>query len=266
VQPAPPAATAEQTVAAPAGQEPPDSPEPPEWLPRGVAGGPATEVRLKVELLVMLFLTAVPGLVLGLRGFTDPQSVDTDVPVLDLVAALFIALGPAAVATYMLWRDGRLGAAGFGRRSLKWIAGYGALGAVCAVIALLSAAVLLSMVLAIVGVEPPQRDVDDVALSVGSVVAGILISLVAGVGEEIVYRAYAISRLEELGWMRAAVWAPWAVFTVQHVYQGPAAILIIGGVAATFVWLYRWQRSVWPVMVAHAAYDMFVFFVLILAA
>jgi len=37
-------------------------------------------------------------------------------------------------------------------------------------------------------------------------------------------------------------------------------------VAATFVWLYRWQPSVWPVMVAHAAYDIFVFFVLILAA
>ena len=107
---------------------------------------------------------------------------------------------------------------------------------------------MLTTLLAAFGVEPAERDGEGVAFSVGSVVAGVLIALVAGVGEEIVYRAYAISRLEELGWVRAAIWAPWAVFTVQHVYQGPIAILVIGAVAATFVWLYRWQRSVWPVI------------------
>ena len=70
------------------------------------------------------------------------------------------------------------------------------------------------------------------------------------------FRAYAITRMEEAGYGRAAVWAPWAVFTVLHLYQGPVALLVIGAVAGIFVWLYRWKRSIWPVMVAHALYDL----------
>ena len=227
----------------------------------GGAPGPPTERRLKVELAVVFFLSAVPGLVLGLRGFTDPESIDTDIAVLDLVAAMFAALGPAAMATYLLWRDGRLSAAGFDKRPWPWIAGYGALGAVCAVIALISAAIVLYTLLSAFGVEVDE-DAERLTLTVGSIVAGIVIALVAGLGEEIVYRAYAISRMEELGWVRAAVWVPWAIFTAQHLYQGPEAVLVIGAVGATFVWLFRWQRSLWPVVVAHVLYDLFVLFVL----
>jgi membrane protease YdiL (CAAX protease family) len=228
-------------------------------LPIGDGGGvPPTALRLKVELLVMLFATAVPGLVLGLRGFTDPERIDTDIAVLDLIAAFFAALGPAAVAVYLLWRDGRLSVAGFDRRPVREVAGYGLLGGVCAVLALWSGAVVLTVLYAIVGADPAEPGSSDVTLTVGTVVAAILIAVAAGVGEEIVYRAYSITRLEELGWVRTAIWAPWAVFTVQHLYQGPEAIVLIGAVAGTFVWLYRWQRSVWPVIVAHVLYDLFV--------
>jgi membrane protease YdiL (CAAX protease family) len=226
-----------------------------------VATGPPAELRLKVELGVVFFLSAVPGLVLGLRGFTDPESVDTDIAVLDLIAAILAALGPAAVAVYLLWRDGRLSAAGFDRRPARWIAGYSALGFVCAVIALLCVALVAFTVLTAVGAAPDEES-EDLTITIGSVLAGIAIALVAGVGEEIVYRAYAITRFEELGWARAAIWVPWAVFTIQHLYQGPLAVLFVGTVAGTFVWLYRWQRSVWPVVVAHVLYDLFVLFVL----
>jgi membrane protease YdiL (CAAX protease family) len=220
--------------------------------------GPPAELRLKVELAVMLFATAGPGLVFGLRGLTDPERIDTDVSVIELAATLVAALGPAAIATYLLWRDRRLSAAGFDRRPLRWVAGYGALGGVCAVLALWSAAIVLAFLYAAAGNDPLEADPTDARYTVGSIVAGLLLAIVAGVGEEIVYRAYAISRLEELGWARTAIYAPWAVFTVQHLYQGPEAILIIGAVGGTFVWLYRWQRSVWPVIVAHALYDAFV--------
>jgi membrane protease YdiL (CAAX protease family) len=225
------------------------------------ASAPPTELRLKIELAVVFFLSAVPGLVLGLRGFTDPESVDTDIAVLDLIAAILAALGPAAVAVYLLWRDGRLSVAGFDRRPARFIAGYGAVGFVCAVIALLCVAIVAFTVLTAVGAEPDEES-ERLTITIGSVLAGIAIALVAGVGEEIVYRAYAITRFEELGWPRAAVWVPWAVFTVQHLYQGPMAVLAVGAVAGVFVWLYRWQRSVWPVVVAHVLYDLFVLFVL----
>ena len=242
--------------------EPPRSPAVEPAVVEPVAGtGPPAELRLKVELAVVFFLSAVPGLVLGLRGFTDPESIDTDIAVLELLAAILAALGPAAVAVYLLWRDGRLSAAGFDQRPLRWIAGYGALGFVCAVIALMCVALVAVTVLTAVGAEP-DGETERLTITLGSVLAGIAIALVAGVGEEIVYRAYAITRFEELGWVRAAVWVPWAVFTVQHLYQGPIAVLAVGAVAGTFVWLFRWQRSVWPVVVAHVLYDLFVLFVL----
>ena len=68
------------------------------------------------------------------------------------------------------------------------------------------------------------------------------------------------------GFVRAAVYVPWAVFTLEHLYQGPIALLVIGTVGGVFVWLYRWQRSVWPVIVAHAGYDAVVILVTLAAA
>ncbi len=35
----------------------------------------------------------------------------------------------------------------------------------------------------------------------------------------------------------------------------------MGAVAAPLVWLYWWKRSVWPLMIAHACYDMFIFLI-----
>jgi membrane protease YdiL (CAAX protease family) len=210
---------------------------------------------LRVELLAMAFLAAVPSFVISLGGITDPESIDLEVGALELVASVLAALGPAAIASYLLWRDGQLQRA-FGRRGAGFIAGYGALGAVCCFIAVIAIAVVVNTIILSFGGELEEAtDAEAVDLSAGVLVAILLIALAAGVGEEIVFRAYAISRMEEAGFGRAAIWVPWGVFTVIHLYQGPIALLVIGAVGAVLVWLYRWQRSVWPVMVAHALYD-----------
>lgn len=205
----------------------------------------------------MAFLAVVPSFVIALEGIADPTDIDLEIGVIELVASLLAALGPAAMAVYLLWRDGRLDDAGFGRRPLGFVAGYGALGAVCCYVAFWTVAIIITIVLLAGGqdIEELGADQDTLDFTVGTAVAGLAIAIVAGVGEEIVYRAYAITRMEEAGYGRAAVWAPWAIFTVVHVYQGLIAIPIIGAVGAVFVWLYRWQRSIWPVMVAHALYD-----------
>jgi membrane protease YdiL (CAAX protease family) len=229
---------------------------PPVTPPPGVVGPASVRRRvLRVELAAMAFLAAVPSAVFALRGITDPIEVDLDIPVLELVASLLAALGPAVIAVYLLWRDGRLQAAGFGRRPLSFVAGYGALGALCCFIALWTVAVVVALVVTAAGGDLTVADEDTIELTTGTVVAVVALSLTAGVGEEVVYRAYAISRMEEAGFVRAALWAPWAVFTLEHLYQGPAALLFIGAVGGVFVWLYRWKRSVWPVMAAHALYD-----------
>jgi len=225
-----------------------------------VTGPPPARRRvLRVELAVMAFLAVVPSFVLALEGLTDPTTVDLEIGVVDLVAALLAALGPAAVAMYLLWRDGRLDDAGFGRRPASFVAGYGALGVVACFIALYSVVLVAAMVLLALGNDLTALGDDDaVDLTVGTALAGLALALTAGVGEEIVFRAYAITRLEEAGYGRAAIWAPWATFTALHLYQGPFALLAIGAVGAVFVWLYWWKRSVWPVMVAHAGYNVVV--------
>lgn len=233
---------------------------PPTDPPPGVTGPPPARKRvLQVELAAMAFLSVAPSLALALEGISDPSSIDLEIGVVELLAALLAGLGPGAMALYLLWRDGRLEEAGFDRRPLGFVAGYGALGIVCCFIALYSVLVVVAIVVTAVG-----GDLDSVAdeetfdLTVGTALAGVAIALSAGVGEEIVYRAYAITRMEEAGYARAAVWAPWALFTVVHLYQGPLAVIVIGAVAAVFTWLFRWKRSVWPVMVAHAGYDIVV--------
>jgi membrane protease YdiL (CAAX protease family) len=210
---------------------------------------------LRVELLAMAFLAVVPSFVISLGGITDPESIDLELGALELVASVLAALGPAAIASYLLWRDGRLQGA-FGRRGAGFIAGYGVLGAVCCFIAVITIALVVNTVILSFGGELDEATgTESVDLSAGVIAAILLISLSAGFSEEIVFRAYAITRMEEAGFRRAAVWVPWAVFTMPHLYQGPMALLVIGAVAAVFVWLYRWQRSVWPVMLAHALYN-----------
>lgn len=204
----------------------------------------------------MAFLAAVPGLVIALRGFSDPAGIDLDIGVLELVASLLASLGPAAVAVYLLWRDGRLLDAGFERRRAGFIAGYGAIGFVCCFIGIITVTIVINSVLLATGGDPSaQTDETTFDLTVGTALAALALSLTAGVAEEVVFRAYAITRMEEAGYGRAAIWAPWGVFVAEHLYQGPLALLYIGAVGGVFVWLYRWKRSIWPVMAAHALYD-----------
>lgn len=215
----------------------------------------------------MLLLAAVPGFVLSLRGFRDPGTIDLEVSVLDLVAELLAAYGPAAIAVYLLWRDGRLRAAGFDRRPARSILGYGVLGWVCCFIGVITASIVVASIMVVAGGDPSEVGNDvDFDLTVGVALAGLAVALTAGVTEEIVFRGYAISRLEEAGHARAAVWLPWAVFTVLHLYQGPLSLVFVGIVGGVFTWLFRWQRSVWPVMVAHALYDITVLLFAALAA
>src|SRR5690606_38501172 len=94
-----------------------------------------------------------------------------------------------------------------------------------------------------------------VALSAASLAGAAVLSVTAGITEEIIFRAYAITRLQELGWRRAAVVVPGVVFTLLHLYQGVWAIVLIGAVTAVFTALYVWKRSIWPVVIAHVLFD-----------
>src|SRR5690606_20537060 len=108
---------------------------PPGWV---LAPAPPEEQRrIRFELLTLLLLVAVPGLIIGLEGIDEPQRVTTDLSVVELLALVASAAGPAVLAYHLLWRDRRLGVAGFGRRRLGFTLGYGLLGLVAIYVALL---------------------------------------------------------------------------------------------------------------------------------
>lgn len=216
---------------------------------------------VRTELAVIGFAAAAPGLVFGLKGLNNPASVDTDIDVLTLVGGLLAAFGPAVVCVYLLWRDRQLEKSGFGRRSPGFAIGWGAVGLACCAGAVMIAAVVAGIFLMIFGAEPSAGDPPDVSFTFGSMAAALLISLTAGFTEETVYRGYGISRMEQAGLPRAALVVPWLVWTAQHLYAGPIAVLIVGAVGVPLVWLFWWKRSIWPVIVAHVLYDIVIFLI-----
>lgn len=206
----------------------------------------------------MLVLAALPSFIIGLEGIGDPTSISTDIGVLELLATVAAAAGPALMAVHLLWRDRRLGTAGFSRRGPGFVLGYGLLGLALCYVALIAAVLVVEVVYVSFGGDLEslgEGEDPDVDLTAASLAVAYVIALTAGVTEEIVFRAYAITRLEELGWGRAAFIVPGVIFTVLHLYQGPLALALIGAITIAFTWLYRMKRSVWPVMVAHALFD-----------
>lgn len=208
---------------------------------------------IRFELAAMMVLAVVPGFLLGLEGIADPQQVSLDLTWLELTAMVAAASGPAAMATYLLWRDRRLGVAGFGPHGIGPTVAYGVLGA----LACLLGVVLVLSALMTVGLLDPdaEAEADALGLSASTLVIAYVLSITAGVTEEIIFRGYAITRLREIGWGRAAWIVPGAVFTALHLYQGVLALAVIGVVTAILTWLYWTRASIWPAVVAHALYD-----------
>jgi membrane protease YdiL (CAAX protease family) len=84
----------------------------------------------------------------------------------------------------------------------------------------------------------------------------LLLSLTAGVWEELLYRGFLVGFLEPRAGLLAAVVLSSAIFGLGHVYQGRRGILNTGLVGLVFAGLYALTRSLWWLMLAHALVDM----------
>jgi len=220
--------------------------------------GPARQV-VRVELVVLLFVAAVPGIVFGLTGISEPQTVDTDIDTIRLVTSLLASLGPAVLVVFLLWRDGALSLAGFDRPRLWRTVGLGLLAFVCSILAVIAAGIVIAIILGVTGSHAPTVDTADVDVTARFVVIAFAISATAGISEEIVYRGYGITRMEQAGWPRAALWVPLLAWTSQHLYEGWTALLVVGAIGVQMVWIFRWKRSVYPLMIGHLLYDAAIF-------
>ena len=81
-------------------------------------------------------------------------------------------------------------------------------------------------------------------------------SLANGMGEELVVRAYLISRLEILiGSTWFAVLATSTMFASYHIYQGWESMIAIFALGLVYAFAFVRLRSIWPVFIAHALAD-----------
>lgn len=237
-------------------------PEPRRSLARPALEG-ADRRTARVELGVVAFAVALPGLVLGLALVGTPAPAP-DLPQtwVRLAAAFLAALGPAAIVTYLLWRAGEVRAGGLGPIAPWPFVWQTALALLTFFVAQIVVGLVVALFTAILGSDLPEvSDAAAPALTPLYVVTGILLSIAAGFGEELVFRAYAITRMEDAGWPRLAIWVPNAAWALLHLYQGWRGPVVLFVMAVPWVLLFRWKRSVWPLVAAHAVYDVLVFLV-----
>ncbi len=88
------------------------------------------------------------------------------------------------------------------------------------------------------------------------------LAVAAGVGEEIIYRGFMVTYLQEvLGTSPAAAVAslvlPALAFGLGHFYQGWRAVLKIIMMAILFGFFYLRTQTLWPLMLLHTAIDVF---------
>lgn len=83
------------------------------------------------------------------------------------------------------------------------------------------------------------------------------LSLVAGFGEEVVYRGYAIPMMAPVldGEWNAALFTS-ASFGVLHAYQGPLGMVRTGTLGFVLASVFLATDSLWPVVVAHAGINL----------
>jgi membrane protease YdiL (CAAX protease family) len=83
-----------------------------------------------------------------------------------------------------------------------------------------------------------------------------VLSVAAGLGEEIAYRGYALSMLAPMLGVPGAAVATSVVFGILHGYQGLLGIVRTGVMGGMLAWGFLASGSLWPPIVAHALIDL----------
>lgn len=83
-----------------------------------------------------------------------------------------------------------------------------------------------------------------------------VLSLAAGLGEEISYRGYALTALIPFVGAPGAALVTSVVFGALHGYQGFLGILRTGAMGGMLAWGFLASGSLWPAIVAHMAIDL----------
>ena len=203
------------------------------------------DIGVAAAVLGSVLVVSLPALAVAQIGMVPPEELDT-LPVYLSSALLIALLGTGSLVMGLL----ELGAAAMGlspgtsERLLLWSAVATAGG------------VAILVVAALVSRWRGWRETDLVRLlmpSSGVERRGFLVvSITAGIGEEVAYRAFL------LGLLSTAFSAPWTAaavtsiaFGLLHAYQGPVGMIRTGLIGFLFAAIVVITGSVWPVVVGH---------------
>jgi membrane protease YdiL (CAAX protease family) len=82
------------------------------------------------------------------------------------------------------------------------------------------------------------------------------LSVVAGLGEEVVFRGYALPVLSGFTGVAGAAVATSVAFGVLHAYQGGFGVARTAAMGGVLAWGYLAAGSLWPVVLAHTVIDL----------
>jgi membrane protease YdiL (CAAX protease family) len=115
----------------------------------------------------------------------------------------------------------------------------------------------LISVIVYVAVSGQDTSAPDQGNSLWLVPVGIVVALAAGLGEEVLITGMVTTTLEQAGFAKRA----WVIYLVAiamripfHLYYGWAALGVVCFTTVN-IWVYRRWRLLWPIVLAHAAYD-----------
>ena len=149
----------------------------------------------------------------------------------------------------------------FKRRSPGFVAGWGSLTFVCVFGAALVGGIIIYVVQSLLDSDASRNVNTDADLTVRYFIVALAFSVTAGITEEAIWRGYAVARMEQAGFVRMAIIAPSVLWMLLHLYGGPYTLIGVSFIGAPLVWMAWWKRSVWPLMLAHAGWDLFAFLI-----
>jgi membrane protease YdiL (CAAX protease family) len=214
---------------------------------------------LKLELglvMVLAFAPSLLSLLLGALAGGGGGSGTTQVGMAEATASMlltmFLTWSPLLVLAYLLMRNressatlglGRIRGSDLGLAIPLWIVSY-----------------VVVLILGYAFQSLGSNDVQFLPLGLPLwylLVQSVVIAVGAGVTEEIMVRGYAMTRLQQLGAPPAViVLVPTALWSLLHIYQGPAAVAVIFGLGLVWALWFQRTRRLWPLIIAHALFDL----------
>jgi membrane protease YdiL (CAAX protease family) len=223
-----------------------------------VPAPPAQPRVLWLELGLVLLLAFAPGilslLLAALGDLSDNGATNQLLPaIVGGIFTLFLSWSPVLLISYLLLRSGE-GRQGLGLNRFDGRAD-GLVG-----LGLWIASFVLVLILARVFQPLGQNEVDFIPNELPlwfRIVDAFVIAITAGVTEEVVVRGYAQTRLEQLKAPTPMILLlPTALWGLLHLYEGAGPALTVFCLGMLYAWYYHKTRRLWPIIVAHAMFDL----------